>query len=1091
MSGEQRQPAADFTWDSYLRRLLASASTPVERLKSSDYLCKADSEKAPSTQSWADAVCDGEQEAFEKRLALNSWSLEDAERALRPHDVSSKASLPTWVSTLGDILQNIEIPSAIESKNIIGFRNQPYIFQELWIPLCEVPAEEVRTALRARGIDPEKEEAKLLFDALYKLLLGHVCRISSSAVYAEFAKVRSVKNALGTTAASMPGSTRLYHQFVLDVLRVRYRDLFEKYPVLARFIGTVCAQWKIEAEQVLSRWAADKGSFLERFGAAFSGSLSNVRTALSDRHNGGQRCMMLEFSSGGALMYKPRGLPSEQAFGRLCEALAAQERFSFDNKTPRVWNRESYGWEEVVSQKPCTERAEVERYFFRAGQLLCLTYVLGGKDFHHENIIACGEYPMLIDLEAMASHQLDDRCPLFSGASRVLYDSFFFDSVLSTSMLSVRVLDEEDRVWDLGGFTGGSEEQAFEVLHGWEMPNSDAVRPIRYEYPLESTENKVFLNGVRQHLRDYYSDFERGFTELYRNLATPDGYSLLEQCSEYFNNQNSRFLFRDTLGYTKLLQSLMTNAVMRSGDELWFKLERLWRTMSLDEGGAAYSKAVVAGEQMQLLELDVPVFYVSTRTTEMVAPGGDTPIRVFRAPADEEILNRARELDEAHLEKQLQSISLTLRTSSLHADVSQSGASAQMPAETVAPESLDESRCIEIACSLAEQLLEEAVEGADGSLAWLTVVANRRTMSTQIGPMPARLYDGLCGPAILFALLADLSSSSSQSSTMNRGLQGALHEIRGGAKKRDYCRALLYDGIGALSGVASIVYTLIYIYRVNGDQQLLSLATQYARLISKSQIEKDRYLDLTSGCAGAIRVLSLLEAIRPDGEIRDVIDFGRQELRRRAQQEEDCISWKTVGPTAVVGFAHGASGIAYALQEADAALGDSASEDLIRGALCFERRAFDVQKKNWRRSVEDAAPVCSNRWCEGAPGIGFSRLALAKSVGAVAVEDELTTAIQRSAGQESASLDQLCCGALGAVDFLLTTARYRKDAGCLTSARTLLARRLSTAASPANLACGLPPGVFPSPFFQGLTGIAYVFARMAKEGAYPSVLMLE
>jgi lantibiotic modifying enzyme len=54
---------------------------------------------------------------------------------------------------------------------------------------------------------------------------------------------------------------------------------------------------------------------------------------------------------------------------------------------------------EVVEYLPCQNQEEIKRYYQRAGQLLCLLYVLGANDCHNENLIACGEYPVLVDLE--------------------------------------------------------------------------------------------------------------------------------------------------------------------------------------------------------------------------------------------------------------------------------------------------------------------------------------------------------------------------------------------------------------------------------------------------------------------------------------------------------------------------------------------------------------------------------------------------------------------------------------------------------------------------------------------------------------------
>ena len=48
---------------------------------------------------------------------------------------------------------------------------------------------------------------------------------------------------------------------------------------------------------------------------------------------------------------------------------------------------------------PCKNESEVEHYYFRMGIHLFLGYALGATDLHGENIIAHGEYPVIIDME--------------------------------------------------------------------------------------------------------------------------------------------------------------------------------------------------------------------------------------------------------------------------------------------------------------------------------------------------------------------------------------------------------------------------------------------------------------------------------------------------------------------------------------------------------------------------------------------------------------------------------------------------------------------------------------------------------------------
>ena len=55
----------------------------------------------------------------------------------------------------------------------------------------------------------------------------------------------------------------------------------------------------------------------------------------------------------------------------------------------------------------------MERFYRRAGHLLCLMYVSSSTDFHDENLVACGEFPVPIDLETVFNPE-----PFDAGESR-------------------------------------------------------------------------------------------------------------------------------------------------------------------------------------------------------------------------------------------------------------------------------------------------------------------------------------------------------------------------------------------------------------------------------------------------------------------------------------------------------------------------------------------------------------------------------------------------------------------------------------------------------------------------------------------------
>ncbi|CAM5724428.1 hypothetical protein SANTM175S_04328 [Streptomyces antimycoticus] len=54
-----------------------------------------------------------------------------------------------------------------------------------------------------------------------------------------------------------------------------------------------------------------------------------------------------------------------------------------------------------MTARPCAAAPDAAGFYWRTGALLALVHALRGTDFHHENIIAAGEHPVLVDLEAL------------------------------------------------------------------------------------------------------------------------------------------------------------------------------------------------------------------------------------------------------------------------------------------------------------------------------------------------------------------------------------------------------------------------------------------------------------------------------------------------------------------------------------------------------------------------------------------------------------------------------------------------------------------------------------------------------------------
>jgi len=211
-------------------------------------------------------------------------------------------------------------------------------------------------------------------------------------------------------------------------------------------------------------------------------------------------------------------------------------------------------------------------------------------------------------------------------------------------------------------------------------------------------------------------------------------------------------------------------------------------------------------------------------------------------------------------------------------------------------------------------------------------------------------------------------------------------------------------------------------------------------------------------------------------------------------------TWPAASPgdrRRLVGFAHGAAGIATALAKLADATGDDGYRRGASRALAFVGRNFSDTDASWPVAETDAADISTtiirmNAWCHGAPGIAIAA-ATAGEAGA-AIAPQAAKALERLPEWGQNQADHACCGHFGRIDALLTAgaALGSADAGSRAQAigRRVLARararqhfRLSTP--------GFEYRVFDAGFFKGLSGIGYGLLRLAQPARLPSVLAFD
>lgn len=168
-------------------------------------------------------------------------------------------------------------------------------------------------------------------------------------------------------------------------------EILKHFPVARRLVNLLTRNWIDGMTAFAERWIAEFGR---------SAKVSSFGPETSDPHNGGQRVLVGIRVDGTKIVYKPRNLGLEQTFQHLVKEINARG-FPWPLRTVEAVDRGDHGWMEYVRAQRCFGRAQVARYYLRAGALTCLFHAFHGVDGHTGNVISAGEQPVIIDLETL------------------------------------------------------------------------------------------------------------------------------------------------------------------------------------------------------------------------------------------------------------------------------------------------------------------------------------------------------------------------------------------------------------------------------------------------------------------------------------------------------------------------------------------------------------------------------------------------------------------------------------------------------------------------------------------------------------------
>ncbi|WP_257451458.1 type 2 lanthipeptide synthetase LanM family protein [Archangium lipolyticum] len=867
-------------------------------------------------------------------------------------------------------------------------------------------------------------------------------------------------------AASLTGKldaadeTQRWEQFIALACTEPFSEhLRRRYPTLHERLATFCQLQMDAVLTLVERFIADREA-LGTLPGGPGGELRAISLGAGDSHRGGHTVARLDFERG-SVMYKPRDVQVDIALEAFLERVLADRPPQERIRVPKVLAREGYGWAEFVEHRYCEGEAEFICFYRNLGHWLAVMRLVGGTDLHSENLVAQGPVPVVVDVESLFAPDTP-ASPSGRGQAVDIAAETIRTTVLRTGLLPLRATGLALAGVDIsaaGALPGQQPKIPTPTIIGG---GTDSARLGMTVMELPPTKNHPSPKPV---LFQYWDQIVTGFRDLTARFRELDAARDITGLLRHFSGCEVRRILRPTQAYAEIGRMLWHPASMHDAPKALARARDVLRRNAEASPGAPTDPAVIDREIDDLLVGDVPVFTV----------------RVDDALI-EKIVAGWRSADLALEEMTIQGalVSAYLNDRVLPPRM-------QDPLKQPRGERLDARRRT-LAAAMVRQMLDAGIRGSDGTVTWISPVLTE--VGWVIRPLTADVYSGQGGVALALAeYLHEMKQGRVEEvEGLAAAVRGTLEVLRATEEK------VPTQHIGAFLGVASQVWTWSSLHDLMGEPWMLERARARAEVLEKRMDEEDRLLEVLGGAAGVI--VPMLNLSEQTGEARwlELAARAGRKLEDTATRDAMGARWSTsMFPEAIGGFAHGATGIGWALARLGlSAAGTEADRrrwlELADQAFAFEESLYRPEKGVWADVRRGSAVEYVNAWCHGSTGIGLAACDLYVRTGETRHLDVARRARAAGLNEGFGWSHTLCHGDLGLWELLDTERSI--DPESTGPDREWMDTQLLSSLEERGPVGGLAREAFSPGLMPGLGGVIHLLLRMHPEQSLATPLLL-
>ncbi|KFF96716.1 hypothetical protein IQ62_34530 [Streptomyces scabiei] len=853
---------------------------------------------------------------------------------------------------------------AVSRKPVPGGRTDAAATVEEWLRSSEqYPFQHVvRTVAAALAdTDPLASFADLLADqraALVQLLDRAEARLRGVYTRPLVAAINHAREN-GLLQGATPGER--YEYFVEQSARTSFTTVSGlSFSVLQDVTRTLLRNEADSIRELCTRLRADRTAIMDTFGIDTTDQLVSFGLSEGDTHHHGRTVSVLAFRSGKRLVYKPRDVSCEAAYVTIASELNA--RLGTGLVTATVLERDRYGYVEYIDVEDVSDISA--EFLYASGELAAVLYLLNARDMHFENILPTRRGPLPIDLETILHPEQVHTGPIPEATGNAY--ATIAQSVYGIGILPLVVAGKGDDAGHVDlGFLGdqGRGNSPFKSMQ-FEDPYTDRIS-LAFQAAAAARRRTVVNALTEDEVHDLGRHMADGFTKVYRAaMADPDSWTAL--LHKAATNLRIRYVHNPTALYAQTLRMSSSSSALEDTAPYLALLKRIAIASPTSD------RQIVRSELRQLAERDIPYFTVASTGTALTNGEGTEIGAAFdRSPLDL-VLAKAARMTEFDLGEQLRLIHSAFASRFPDNHLTPAANPAPAPGRQGPALPGPDDRLIALVAELSDHLIATSLPDrfADLPRTWI----GPRASAEADRPWPPcvlgyDLYTGRTGPALALAAAGRLLDDS-RYRNLSAQIFSTTAEIL--ATQSYEIRNIQQVGFGGYTGMAGILFALSTAGKILGEdswtraaQGAVPLILDQVRSLPPGRLP----LDVIGGLAGALSCMTAIGGSHADAAITALTS-----LLVDALQDDGSGDGSRAAVLAQSGFAHGISGVLYALSRAHSHLPsdrrplvESTLADLVGRLHSF----YDPGVGNWHSNLARPGSF-STGWCHGATGIALA-----------------------------------------------------------------------------------------------------------------------